>query len=305
MDERPPDDALGPPGTKLRRVREAVLAHYNREHRDTGMWRTNNRFIFYELEQVGLAAKPDPDDHRPNKRRQAGWPPGAQDVNDELLWLREHGYIPWDAIEDETRRLNDWAHAPSVAAYMRDRLEEATISPWGAEPPPLILCESRGMQGVLRSVASPYCCPIAGTAGQCHGFLRTVVARLFRGEDADRRVLYLGDLDLFGEDIEANSRAVLERCLGRPFGERWRRIGITQAQADADRLPPIWKVDGRRKGANRVASRHRAYEVEALGQAGVVALLEGELEALVPESLVSVQERAETERTDLERLLDA
>jgi hypothetical protein len=45
--------------------------------------------------------------------------------------------------------------------------------------------------------------------------------------------------------------------------------------------------------------------VEALGQAGVVALLEGELEALVPESLVSVQERAETERTDLERLLDA
>jgi hypothetical protein len=48
---------------------------------------TNLRFLFYELEQRGLATKPDPDDKRRNRRRSIGWPPGQQDVTDALTDL--------------------------------------------------------------------------------------------------------------------------------------------------------------------------------------------------------------------------
>jgi len=70
------------------------------------------------------------------------------------------------------------------------------LNPWGDEPPPLVRCESRATAGVLERVVSPYCCPIAGTAGPCGGFLRTEVAPLLT-EDR-RRLLYLGDLDRSG-----------------------------------------------------------------------------------------------------------
>jgi hypothetical protein len=55
---------------------------------------TTNRFLFYELEGMGQACKPSPDDLRPNKRRSIGWPPGSQDITDALTALREQGVIP-------------------------------------------------------------------------------------------------------------------------------------------------------------------------------------------------------------------
>ena len=79
--------------------------------------------------------------------------------------------------------------------------------PWGDEPPPLVLMESRSLGGVLRADVSLYCCPMAPTNGQVGGFLRTKVAPVLIGNE--RRVLYVGDADLQGNQIEANTRRVL------------------------------------------------------------------------------------------------
>ena len=289
------DPVLSKPSSKAGRTQRVVL-DLLREHKEAeGGIPTNLRFIFYELEQVGLACKPSPDDGRRNRRRSVGWPPGSQDLTDALTHLREEAVIPWSWIVDETRRLDVWAYSPSVAEYLRDRLEEATISRWGDEPPPLILCESKATAGVLRAIVSPYCCPIAGTGGQVGGFLRTVIAPLL-GAPGFRRVLYLGDLDRSGADIEANTRRVLEREAGRELD--WTRLGLTEEQAQERGITPIWKVDGRdRKG-------HWATEVESLGQAGVVHLVRDALDALLPEPLVRVQEREDAEREVVRTLLD-
>ena len=53
-------------------------------------------------------------------------------------------------------------------------------------------------------------------------------------------MLYLGDLDRSGLDIEANTRGVLEE---RGWAGTWTRIGLLPEQTTG--LTPIWKVDGR------------------------------------------------------------
>ena len=278
------DLGYGRAGTKAARVRRAVHDLLLEHGRTPGGIPTSGRFVFYELEQRGEAVKPDPADPRPNNRRSRGWPPGEQDVIDALTWLRERAVVPWSWIVDESRSLDTWLHAESVADYLRDRLPEATINPWGDEPPPLILCESRATAGVLRAVVGEYVCPIAGTAGHCGGFLRTEVAPAL--VDNERRVLYLGDLDRSGDDIERNAVRVLEREAGREFD--WRRLAMTDEQAGE--IEPIWKVDG------RDGRGHEAWEVEALGQARVIAIVRAALDEMLPEPLADVREREARQR---------
>lgn len=280
--------------TKRGQTQRIVLALLQEHYHDDAL-PTSGRFVFYELEQRGLATKPSPNDVRTNKRRSIGWPPGSQDVGEALTFLREAGLIPWGWITDETRTLAAWDYAATVGDYVRARLEEARINPWGEQAPPLILCESRAMAGVLRRVASEYLCPITGTAGQCGGFLRTVVSQYVREDE--RTVLYLGDLDRCGEDIEWNTRRVLETCAGRPLD--WRRIGLTHEQVAEREIAPIWKVDGRDK------SGHYAWEVEALGQAPVVELVRSTLAELLPEPLERVLERERREIRSADEFLAA
>lgn len=276
--------------TKKARV-ETVVFELLREHEADGALPTSGRFLFYELEQRGLAAKPSPDDMRPNKRRSIGWPPGEQDVIDALTRLRENGAVPWEWITDDTRHVAEWQHAATVADYLADRLDEATINPWGGEPP-LILCESRATAGVLERVASAYCCPISGRSGQVAGHLHTRVAPLLRVE---RLVLYLGDLDKAGGDIERNTRGVLERAADREID--WERLGITHEQVEERNIEAIWKVDGRDR------TGRWAWEAEALTQAGLIALVREKLDALLPERLDDVLEREREEREVLARFL--
>ena len=78
----------------------------------------------------------------------------------------------------------------------------------------MILTESRSLAGVLRNIAREFRVRIASTNGQVGGFLRTDVApMLWPGA----RVLYLGDYDLSGGQIEDNTRGVLTSTTpGRP-----------------------------------------------------------------------------------------
>lgn len=289
------DDALSAPHTKKGRTQRLALEHLL-DHERGGELPTTGRFVFYEVAQRGDARKPSPDDARPNTRRSIGWPPGSQDLTDALTHLRDVGLIPWGWLVDTERSVAVFAHAPTVAGYLRDRLAEATINPWGG-PPPLILCEDRGTAEVLHAVAGEFACPIAGTKGHANGFLRTAIAPLLEG--TDRAVLYLGDLDRSGGDIEANSLRVLEDAAPDWSGD-WQRIALTAEQVDDAEPPiaPIYKVDGR-DGEVR-----EAFELQALGQGALVALVRDTLTERLPEPLARVHEREEAEREVVARLLD-
>jgi hypothetical protein len=288
-----------PRGEKAPRTRRAIFDLLT-EHQRDGALPTNGRFVFYELEQRGLAMKPSPSDSRPNRRRSHGWPPGQQDIGDALTWLREQGAIPWSWIVDESRSISVWSYADSVRGFLTDRLDDGfRLNPWGDEGPPVIICESDATAGVLERVAAEYVVPITGTRGHANGFLRTEVAPVATG----RRVLYLGDLDFSDGHIESNIKVVLlDAGWTSPDGDgvemkeyvregmrRWRRIAMTKALADEFGIEPILKTDGRTR---RI---YEAIEVESLGQARLEALVRRVLDELLPEPLADVQEREDAE----------
>ena len=176
---------------------------------------------------------------------------------DALTNLRESGQIPWDAIVDETRSLDDFTGFKSIAEGVDAYLNGIRLDRWDGAPP-LILTESRSLAGVLRALIRDYGARIAPTNGQAAGFLHNEVTPSL---SPGTRVLYLGDYDLAGGDIEDNTRRVLERYHPH-LGERWERLALTEAQVNDYGLTPIIKTDRRFKSGGA----HEAVETEALSQ---------------------------------------
>lgn len=134
---------------------------------------------------------------------------------------------------------------------------------------------------------------LAATNGQVGGFLHTdVIPQLHAG----MRVLYFGDWDLSGNQIEANTRRVLEHDVGTL---RWERVALTEQQVRRYRLPIIMKHDIRYKDGGL----HQAVETEALSQELITQMLQRRLEQLLPEPLERVLRREARQRRQLEALL--
>jgi hypothetical protein len=277
---RPNEAGLSRAHTAKGRLQRELL-DLLRVHERDDMLPTSIRFLFYELVQLGVVMKA-----ATGKPRRAD-----QNTIDAVTHLREAGLVPWDWIVDETRELVEWLTASSVTEYVLGQVDSARLDRWGGQPAPLILCESRSLAGTLRNLAYAYACPIASTNGQTRGFLITTVAPMLR---AWQRVLYLGDFDWCGQQIEAATRRTLAEHTGdeRP----WERIALTAAQVSEHNLPVIQKLD-RRYGNG--GEYHDAVETEALGQARIVAALRTRLDELMPEPLGDVLEREEQQRAEV------
>jgi hypothetical protein len=267
--------------TKIGRLRRRVL-ELLQEHERDGALPTSVRFLFYEAVQRRIISKT-----RTGARR------ADQDLIDAAFSLREQGIVPWDWIIDETRELSNYTGWETIEEGVRSYLGRIPLDPWNGEAP-LVLTESRSLAGVLQDVASDYRIIIAATNGQCGGFLRTDIVPILRHK---HRLLYLGDLDLSGGIIEANTRRVLER----ERRLRWERLALTDKQADEFNLRhlAITKIDKRFHDGE-----HEAIETEALGQSVIVDILRARLDDLLPEQLAAVQEREQRERRRIERLLN-
>lgn len=275
---------LSKPDSKAGRLQRHCL-NLLAEHRRDGAIPTSGRFLFYELVSRGVVPKDHYRDETGNKKSRTP----AQDVADASWHLRRKARIvPMDWIVDETRDLDSWQYAPSVGKYVEDTLPFARIDLWEDAAPPLIICESRSLAGVLRRIARNYLCPIAATNGQVGGFLHTTVGPLIEEGGGTRRVLYFGDLDLSGGHIEENTRNELSE-----YGELdWQRLAITHVQVREHDLVPVMKTDRR----FRPPKKFPAVETEALRQREIQRILTERLDAELPESLPVVLEREEQQR---------
>lgn len=290
--ERHDDKLLSKPDTASGKLQRKVLEMLRARER-IDMLPTNIRFLFYELVQIGFIPKNAPPPKKPGQKGRRA----DQNLTDAVMYLREQGLVPWDWIEDETRHLDEWGYAATVAEYVADAVDYARIDCWGGERPPMILTESRSLAGVLRRVAAEYLCPIAPTNGQVGGFLRTKIAPKLR---PGQRVLYLGDLDLSGGQIEANTRRVLEQLVGGTL--RWERVAITQQQVN--RRPRLRELTIRKADKRYNPPRmHDAIETEALGQEVLVEMLRRRLDQLLPEPLADVLERQRLQREQVRAAL--
>src|SRR5215213_4705955 len=280
-------EGLSKPNTKAGRLQRACLGLLA-EHEEDGAIPTSNRFLFYELESRGIIPK----DYRTPDGTKRPRTPG-QDVSDAVYVLRELGIVPWDYIVDETRSLSRRRYATSVFGYVLDSLEGARIDLWDDKSPPLILCESRSLAGVLEPIASTYLCPIASTNGQGGGFLHTDIAPLVEEAGLEPlRVFYFGDLDFSGGHIEDNTYGVLEG-----YGELdWERLAITHSQVRRQNLTQIDKKDHR----FRPARTFPAVETEALKQVQIQQILTDALENATSVPLEEAQEAEERQRVQVQ-----
>ena len=284
---------LSRPDSKAGRLQRHCLSLLA-EHRRDGAIPTSGRFLFYELVGRGVVPKDHYRDENGNKKPRTP----AQDVADALWHLRRKARIvPMNWIVDETRDLDSWEYASSVYRYVEDTLPFARIDLWEGAPPPLIICESRSLAGVLRLIARDYLCPIAATNGQVGGFLHTTVGPLIEEGGGTRRVLYFGDLDLSGGHIEENTRNELSE-----YGELdWQRLAITNVQVREHSLTPVRKKDNR----FRPVRTFPAVETEALRQREIQRILTERLGAELPESLSAVLEREQKQRVQVRERLSA
>jgi hypothetical protein len=268
--------------TKIGRLRKRALELLE-EHDGDNAIPTSVRFLFYELVQLRVLSKEKTGARRPD-----------QDLCDAIFDLREQGIVPWDWIVDETRALRTYTGKKSVKDWLINvSLHAAKLDPWRGKIP-LVLTESRSLAGVLDAMCRDYRIEIAPTNGQVGGFLRTKITPvLWPG----RPVLYLGDWDWCGHQIEANTRAVLERAVG---ALRWERLALTEEQVEEHGLPKIIKHDKRYLDGNP----HEAVETEALRQNVIVDILRNRLDELLPVPLVRVQERERRQRSQVRRILN-
>jgi hypothetical protein len=276
-------DTLSAPSSKSGRLQRICL-ELLREHEADAAIPTSARFLFYELVQRGVLSK----------EKNGGGRRPDQDLHEALTRLREVGAIPWEWLTDETRSLDDYTGWSSIRDWATATVRHVRLDPWAGQAP-LVLTESRSLSGVLRNLATEYAIKLSATNGQVGGFLRTDVApRLSAGD----RVLYIGDFDWQGGQIEANTRDVLERLVG---DLDWKRIALTEEQVeryDLARLQ-IMKPD-RRYNPVRY---HPAIETEALKQHVIVGIIRDSLDALLPEPLADVLERERVERDQLASVL--
>jgi hypothetical protein len=270
-------------------LRQHLLRLY-KAHLADDMIPTSNRFLFYELVQEGIVPKHASGVLKPGAKGQRR---ADQNTIDALTSLRERGEIPWQAIVDETRRLDDFTGFKTITAGVDAFMNAIRLDPWKGNPP-LILTESRSLAGVLRELLRDYAARIASTNGQVAGFLHRVVGPAL--EDG-ARVGYLGDYDLAGGDIEENTRRVLERYAKLD----WVRLALTEKQvANPDyKLIPLTKHDERFNDGGA----HQAVETEALSQRVIVQIVRDWLDALLPQPLDRMLAKEERERRRLRKLL--
>jgi hypothetical protein len=285
------ESRLSKPDSKAGRLQRHCL-QLLAEHQRDGAIPTSGRFLFYELVSRAVIPK----DHYLGENGEKKKRTPAQDVSDALWHLRRKARIvPMDWIVDETRDLDSWQYASSVYRYVEDELPYARMDLWEGEPPPLIICESRSLAGVLRRIARDYLCPIAATNGQVGGFLHTTVGPLIEEGGGIRRVLYFGDLDLSGGHIEENTRGELSE-----YGKLdWQRLAVTDVQVRSENLVVAQKTDNRYKPPRKFPS----VETEALSQQKIQRILLDALDDAVPQPIDEVQEVEEEQRVQVRKVL--
>jgi hypothetical protein len=272
----------GQPGTKAWRLREWFHAAILR-HQAAGTLPTTPKFLIYEAVSDKVIPKKAPGTRRYD-----------QDSGEAITWLRETGLVPWEWIVDRTRHIADHLGWSSLLAAARAVAETARLDPWRGRAAPLLVVESESLAGLLDPLADRYqivLVPVRGQAGGAY-LVNDVRPYVERGHT---EVLYVGDWDKAGADIEASARDRLEHHAGRAL--TWTRLALTGEQVAAHDLPRIERYDGRDRQTREVC------ECEAMPQAILLDLVETAVRDRLPAPLDRVQEREARERRAVRRRL--
>jgi len=201
-------------------------------------------------------------------------------LSDVLARAREKGQVPWDAIEDRTREIHDGygedRNAPDhfniFWNYIRDMDKKYEMPRWHGQPTKVfVMLEKEALYEVFREITDAEGIDLVPLRGYSSvTLLNQFSERLqaFGGDDRSLRILYFGDFDPSGENIEESAADTL-REYGADF--EIERIAITEDQIAEYDIPPA--------PAKTTDSRYAAFEARH-GEA-----IQVELDAIEPRTL--------------------
>jgi len=194
-------------------------------------------------------------------------------LSDRLARAREEGLVAWNAIVDETRSIigspsigdgeDPVRAADDLVGFVR-RSELQMPRWWGQRSYVELWLEKAALVGVLQDVtlaARVVLAPFRGYSSST--FLHEAALRL---EGIDRRivVLYLGDHDGSGVDIERVARETIEDIHGVVINH-FERLALTEEQIEEHDLPPqMAKRSDRRTAAFIAEHGDGVVELDAL-----------------------------------------
>ncbi len=222
---------------------------------------------------------------------------GYRMVQRAVLDLRRDGTIPYHLIVDNTRLMRKPATWDSLEEMLADaaryyRRDLWAQSGWRLE----VWCESDSISGTIADVTERWDIPLMVTRGFSSETFAFAAAETWAD---DRRripvVLYIGDLDPAGVEIEKNLRAKLTAFYADLTGFEdsvlWTRVGIEMFQ--------VVELDLYNAGTvpKKAYGYPLAWEAEALPAPYLREQLEAEIESRVDqEALAAIKAAEESER---------
>jgi len=185
---------------------------------------------------------------------------GYSKVQRLVLELRRSGAIPYDLVVDSTR----WMRKPKSYDSMEAAIDETArlyrrnlwaISSWRVE----VWAESDSISSTIYPITHKWDVPLMVTRGQSSETFTWNAAEQWAQQDGWPAVLYIGDHDPAGLDIEESLRSKLTAFYGDDI--EWERIGVTWGQVEELDLPG---TPPKLKHRKRDYPFHMAVEAEAL-----------------------------------------
>jgi len=210
------------------------------------------------------------------------------------------GLVDWEAIVDRVRETRANAHWDSPKELLEDAAEAFQLDRWeGQENHVEVMCEKDALSGVLEPLCSELDVPFTANRGySSQSFMWRKgkdLERIYQLQGKDIHVLYLGDHDPSGLDMDRDIEARLATFSHRTPIRVVRLALLMQQIHEYDPPPDPVKVSDSRYREYAVKHGEHSWELDALEPAILRKLVEDEINSLRDTDLwmdVMAKERA-------------
>lgn len=267
-------------------------------------WPLSDRSIHYDL----LNNPPLKHTTSKKKERYKNDRNSYSNLTDMLTRMRTEGHIPFEAIADPTRTVNEWSNTHrSVGTFIGGELENFLQGYWRdlqqSQPNHIeIVGEKNTIASSIHHVAARYCIPYTISRGYCSITPRYAIAQRFKASGKNRLILlFMSDFDPEGEDIASSFVA----SMGEDFGLHGivaKKVCLTYEQAVERNLPRTYEIKktSSRYEAHAKQYGDRAHELESLSADERSRLLSEAIEGVM--DIDAFNKECEAEEQDAARL---
>jgi hypothetical protein len=211
---------------------------------------------------------------------------------DLLTRARLKGFIPMDAIADETRPVVTWHTWADVRGFVRGELDDLLKNYWrdlmqSQANHVEILVEKNTVASIVKDVAMRYGIPMTSGRGFCSLPPRNDMAERFKRSGKEKLiVLIVSDFDPEGEQLAAS----FGRSMRDDFGiaSVWPiKVALTVKQVEEFKLPPGPKAKKGSTNYRKFVAKYgeNVFELEAITPPDLQGLVRDAIDAVIDRDL--------------------